>query len=166
MKKTLLSAVVMGLLVVTACKKEGCMDNTATNFNVEATKDDGSCQYAPVAQDGFRWKEDGGSEIVADSAFWTTGSWGTGIRAYKGGNSNFFEINWDNQDNTSIGTKTVSSSYGFTFMKNNTTYTNSGSASVAITAFSDNKMSGNFTISVSGGSIQSIQANFGNLPKK
>lgn len=42
--KTLL---VMGVLVVTmvSCKKEGCMDKTATNYNEEATKDDGSCTF-------------------------------------------------------------------------------------------------------------------------
>ncbi|MCO5259852.1 MAG: hypothetical protein M9916_06880 [Crocinitomicaceae bacterium] len=165
MKKIVVVAIV-GLISFNSCKKEGCTDNTATNFNVEAKKDDGSCQYAPIAQDGFRWKEDGGSEIVADSAFWTTGSWGTGIRAYKGGNSNMFEINWDNQDNTSVGTKTLNSSYGFTYIKGGTTYSNSGTSNIAITAFSNNKLSGNFTISITGGSIASIQATFVNLPKK
>ena len=44
----------------------------------------------------FTWTENGGAIITADSAFWTTGPWGTGIRAYKGVfPANFFEINWD-----------------------------------------------------------------------
>ena len=33
------------LLSTTACKKEGCMDVLATNYNEEAKKDDGSCIY-------------------------------------------------------------------------------------------------------------------------
>jgi hypothetical protein len=39
-----------GMLVLTlplvACKKEGCTDATATNYNEKAKKDDGSCEYA------------------------------------------------------------------------------------------------------------------------
>lgn len=35
-------------LTFTSCKKEGCIDPTATNFNSEAKKDDGSCAY-PIA---------------------------------------------------------------------------------------------------------------------
>lgn len=152
--------------LLSSCKKEGCTDSTALNFNDKAKKDDGSCTYAQVAQDGFIWKEDGGSEIKADSAFWTTGTWGTGIRAYKGGMANFFEINWDTQNNTSTGTKPLSSSYGFTFIKNPSTYSNTGASTITITSFSNDKLSGNFTVSVSGGTIQSIQSTFTNLPKK
>lgn len=37
-------------LAVTSCKKEGCTDETATNYNSEAKKDDGSCTYAAVVQ--------------------------------------------------------------------------------------------------------------------
>ena len=44
----------LGLMLLTAslaittvsCKKEGCTDATATNYNDEAKKDDGSCTYA------------------------------------------------------------------------------------------------------------------------
>lgn len=49
MKKQLiiLSVVTLSLgLGVTSCKKEGCTDPTATNYNEEAKKDDGSCTYA------------------------------------------------------------------------------------------------------------------------
>lgn len=46
-KQTLMIAAVAGLFAVTAvsCKKEGCTDVTATNYNEEAKKDDGSCTY-------------------------------------------------------------------------------------------------------------------------
>lgn len=33
---------------VTSCKKKGCTDETATNFNEKAKKDDGTCLYTPV----------------------------------------------------------------------------------------------------------------------
>lgn len=36
-------------LGLVSCKKEGCTDNTATNYNSKAKKDDGSCTYAPKA---------------------------------------------------------------------------------------------------------------------
>lgn len=164
--KNVLIVLLASAFLFGSCKKEGCTDSTALNFNEKAKKDDGSCTYATSVADGFVWKEDNGGEIKADSAFWTTGTWGTGIRAFKGGIENFFEINWDNQNNTSVGTKNLSSSYGFTFLKNSTTYTNSGSSTVTISSFANDKLSGNFTISVSGGSIQSIKSTFANLPKK
>jgi hypothetical protein len=45
--KLLLSALVLSALVTTSCKKKGCMDETATNFNSDAKKDDGSCTFTP-----------------------------------------------------------------------------------------------------------------------
>lgn len=47
-KQTLNLYVVLALSLsmgVVSCKKEGCMDATATNFNEDAKKDDGSCVY-------------------------------------------------------------------------------------------------------------------------
>jgi hypothetical protein len=38
--------ILLGLgLLTTSCKKEGCTDVDATNFNVDAKKDDGTCSY-------------------------------------------------------------------------------------------------------------------------
>ena len=32
-------------LIISSCKKEGCTDETANNYNSKAKKDDGSCTY-------------------------------------------------------------------------------------------------------------------------
>jgi len=38
--------------MLVACKKEGCTDELATNYNAEAKKDDGSCKY-PTTEEGY-----------------------------------------------------------------------------------------------------------------
>lgn len=48
MKKILLFALVAGLTTLTACKKEGCTDPLAENYDTKAKKDDGSCTYEEV----------------------------------------------------------------------------------------------------------------------
>ncbi len=166
MKQVNLILIVTLLLVIVSCKKEGCTDSAASNYNEEAKKDDGSCTYLPVIQTGFSWKEDGGLEIVADSAFWTTGSWGTGIRAYKGGMANFFEINWQGANNNLVGSKTLDPTYGFTFLKNSDTYTGTSGQALEITAVSGNSISGNFSVPVTGGTISTITGTFTSINKK
>ncbi|MBI3134391.1 MAG: DUF4856 domain-containing protein [Bacteroidetes bacterium] len=44
MRQTLLFLTI-GSLAFTSCKKEGCTDSTALNYNSEAKKDDGTCTY-------------------------------------------------------------------------------------------------------------------------
>jgi hypothetical protein len=41
-----LSALLTG--TTTSCKKKGCLDQDAVNYNAEAKKDDGTCKYAPT----------------------------------------------------------------------------------------------------------------------
>ena len=42
--------VLVATLILTnvSCKKKGCTDPTAINYNQNAKKDDGSCNFAPV----------------------------------------------------------------------------------------------------------------------
>ena len=57
MKKTLfLLAIASMVVATTSCKKKGCTDQTALNYNEKAKKDDGSCTYA----------EDGVVELTGD----------------------------------------------------------------------------------------------------
>jgi len=50
MKNTLLITLIalFSLSQLSSCKKKGCMDPTATNYNSKAKKDDGSCLYTPI----------------------------------------------------------------------------------------------------------------------
>lgn len=49
MRKSLLLMVLgIGIMGLNACKKKGCMDSTAVNYNAKAKKDDGSCLYKPT----------------------------------------------------------------------------------------------------------------------
>ena len=80
---------------------------------------------------------------------------------------NFFEINWASANNTSLGAKALNPNNGdFTFLKSTDSYDISSNQSLNITAFTNNKLSGNFTFAVKGGSITSIEATFTELTKK
>ena len=45
MNKVLVILTVASLAVLPSCKKKGCTDSTAINYDSEAEKDDGSCEY-------------------------------------------------------------------------------------------------------------------------
>jgi Domain of unknown function (DUF4856) len=46
MKSNIYVIGLLSLFVLAACKKEGCTDPSATNYNKKAKKDDGSCKYS------------------------------------------------------------------------------------------------------------------------
>lgn len=47
-KASLFMMLIGSTLPFTSCKKEGCTDSAATNYDSEAKKDDQSCTYPPV----------------------------------------------------------------------------------------------------------------------
>ena len=163
MKKTIIN--VSLLITITTILVIGCKKKDTTTPQEETPTTTGSTTGTPLAAGGFTWTENGGAVNTADSAFWTTGTWGTGIRAFKGGYTNFFEINWASQNNTSIGTKVITAG-SFAFLKGTTTYTNAASENLSVSAFASNALTGNFTTSVSGGTITTIVGGFKTIPNK
>lgn len=166
MKKTIINASL--LIAFTAILVIGCKKKDTSSPEEEATPTTtGSTTGTPAAAGTFTWTENGGAVNTADSAFWTTGNWGTGLRAFKGGMTNFFEINWSTQNNTAVGSKTIDfANYGFTFFKGSESYGISTNQTLAVSAFSSNQLSGNFTMAVTGGTITTIVAGFSSLAKK
>lgn len=51
--KKLLSLILIASLVLVSCKKEGCTDSQATNYNPDAEKNDGTCLYDEEPQGPF-----------------------------------------------------------------------------------------------------------------
>ena len=159
MKKTTIKiTLALTLLLPFACKKKDTTPNPPSTTSTAGGATTG-------AAGSFTWTENGGAVQTADSAFWTTGTWGTGVRASKGGYTNYFEINWATQNNTSIAAKTIAVG-DFTFLQGSSTYTNSASQTLSVVGFSSNQLSGGFTVAVSGGTITTITGGFNAINKK
>lgn len=69
MKKHLVLMLIATMFTVVSCKKEGCTDPLATNFDSEAKKDDGSCMYAlasAVTLECDKFDQAGASYVLED----------------------------------------------------------------------------------------------------
>lgn len=155
MKKIILNIatlLVVGSFVFTACKKK-----TSEPEPTSATTTGGT-----PAVGGFTWTPSGGAATVADSAFYYQ-QYNT-IHAYKNGSANHFEINLTA---LTIASYSVTSSSGnaLTYVMG-TTYLAATSGQINITANAGNKVSGNFSTPLSGGSITSVSGQFVDIPKK
>ncbi len=163
MKKQIVTTAALALLttgLIFSCKKK---DDSTPEDNTTTTTTTGGTTGG--ASGPFSWQENGGSIINADSAYWVGGSWGAGIRAYKGGTSKWFEINWTGANDISVGTK---SGFGLNYLYNNTNFY-STSGSLNISTSTNSVISGNLTAAVTNATnttISSITATYTSLSKK
>ena len=69
--KLQLSALILLSITITSCKKKGCTDELATNYNSEAKKDDGTCVYdtAPTytIPSTYNFEDESGNSTVSYS---------------------------------------------------------------------------------------------------
>ena len=63
MKKSVLLLSVVGLFALGSCKKKGCTDENAINYDSEAEKDDGSCEELQVPTTYVFSDSDGNSTV-------------------------------------------------------------------------------------------------------
>jgi len=71
MKKSILILITFVALVAvvsTGCKREGCTDPLANNYDEKAKDDDGSCLYDAITMDHNDWKGDITAEITLDAS--------------------------------------------------------------------------------------------------
>ncbi|MBS1634868.1 MAG: hypothetical protein JST26_03025 [Bacteroidetes bacterium] len=120
----------------------------------------------------FKWQENGGTVNTADSAYWSFGPAWTGLKAFKGGYANYFEINWAGGNMSAAGTYTLNSGQ-FTYLSGASTYTNPAAqnlhiATSATTAASPTFaiISGDFNVNVAGGTVSTITGTFTGLNHK
>lgn len=118
-----------------------------------------------LTQTSFTWQEENGDMVKADSAYWTTGAWGTGIRAFK--DTDTIEINWSAPNDTIVGTKVLPATLGFTYKKAGTIYTNTNAEDLILSpSITAGKITGLSNIAaLSGGTITGVSVVFSNLPK-
>jgi hypothetical protein len=113
---TLLVAVT---LFASSCKKEGCTDLDALNFDIEANTDDGSCTYqsqnfvGTYNVTGYAVDQTFGDTTIQAYQFIITHAGGTGISISNLGNTslNFNATIKNNQLNIPIQLKNVVESY-------------------------------------------------------
>lgn len=112
-------------------------------------------ETTPPATTGFKWKENGGSEITADQVYFET-AYKT-IKASKGTSGTtgyqFVEINLSG---TTAGTYTVGSGNAVGTLAGY----GASAGSIIITSNASGKMSGSLTSTGSGSGVSSLDANF------
>lgn len=122
------------------------------------SEDDTSASGNTNTTSGFTWKENGGAEIKADSAYYVT-QFKT-IKAFKNysdpANSKFIEINLTGG---SPATYDVSGGNAISFLYSGNLYVASTGA-VIISENSSNKMTGTFTSTSTNGTVTSLEGSF------
>lgn len=144
MKKLLIlsSFVLLGMILFAACAKDEKEPEEETPVQTN--------------KGTFSWTLSSGQTVNADSAHCYNSI--SIIYAFKNGNSNSIEID---PSSLSVGSYTISSSTGnsLAFTSGSTNY-DATSGTLNITSNSGNKLTGNFNVNLSGGSLTSMSGTF------
>lgn len=125
------------------------------------SNDDSGADTNPIEEEpivetgGFKWKENGGNFIEADSAFFAS-QYNT-IKAYKA--DKFIEINLTAG---TAGTYPVGTANAISMLANNDVYI-AGTGSLVVTENASGKMSGTFTSTDSGAGITGLEGTFDDI---
>lgn len=172
MKKTIftLSGIfILSVFFISSCKKKSsdpAPDPSSTTTG--GTTTGGTTTGGNTTAAGFTYTPYGGTATLADSAFYTEGTWGSGVRAFKAGNLKF-EINI-------LPTTFSQGSYSST-PSVSLVYIDSGnyfaykSGTLNVTSVANNKSSGDFsgTVEYNSGPVigtQTISLQFKDIPKR
>lgn len=139
------------LLVIfscTACKKKE-PEQTCSN-----------CDTGPGAPPGFTFTKNGSTAITADSAYYYSST--STIIAYYQGNSHRVTVK---TSSLNTGSYAISTSNKVTYIESGLTYNATG-GSINITAYGNNKISGDFITSGTGGGFTSVNGQFKDVPKR
>ncbi len=132
---------------------------------ISCSKDDGavptSTPVSPVAGDGFRWTDSSSSSVQTVNNPYASNQFKT-IFATNTGGGTVYEINLTS---IAIGTYDIMASGNAFFYQNSTMSAafSPTSGSVVITSNSNNKLTGTFTASGTGGGITSVSGSFTNI---
>lgn len=155
--------IISGALILFSCKKKS--NDPEPEPASTTTTTGGSTTGNPVTASGFTWTA-AGTQSVADSAYYIEQSWGSGIRAYKGGDLKF-EINFQ-PTTVSATTYTFMTGRALTYIDNNQYY-DDNTGTFRVTALANNKASGNYSgtgISSTTSSSVALTVQFTDIRKK
>ncbi len=140
----------LAILMLSSCAKATTDPEKETNTN----------NGGATSTTEFKWTPGSGSTVTSDSSYCYNSI--TSIFAFKNGTNNSIEITLSSM---AVGAYSVSASTGnaLTYVSNSTTYT-AKSGAVNITTNANNKLSGNFNCSVTGGTLTSLSGQFTDVP--
>lgn|GEM_PF-2021498 len=162
---TLSGIFILATLLVISCKKKSADPEPDPASITTTTTTGGTTTGNPVTAPGFTWTA-AGTQTVADSSFYVEGGWGSGIRAYKGGNLKF-EINFT-PTTLSAATYTLGPGHGLTYIDNGNYFDDQASV-FHVTALANTKASGSYSgtgISSATTASVALTVQFADIPKR